>query len=145
MVEALLPNFYLPGTGLRGVPLYLLGDVAAYERYVYSEPRVGVTADFNALLQRMRQWRDRDVAAGGRLLAARTGTNTVVGLTRARQAVAAPAAGVLAFLPGIPPRTVTDRQGYVQARVDYLNYLFSSNAYLVAGADDAKPRAICSC
>jgi hypothetical protein len=45
-----------------------------------------------------------------------------------------PSAGTLGFLPGIPPRSVTDRQGYVQARVDYLNYLFSSNAYLVANA-----------
>lgn len=46
-----------------------------------------------------------------------------------------PAAGTLAFLPGIPLRSVTDRQGYVQARVDCLNHLFSSYAYLVAGAD----------
>jgi ABC-type lipoprotein release transport system permease subunit len=30
---------------------------------------------------------------------------------------------------------VSDRQGYVQARVDYLNYLFSSNAYLMTAAD----------
>ena len=56
-----------------------------------------------------------------------------------------------AFLPGIPPRSVTDRQGYVQARVDYLNHLFSSNAYLVAGAENPEirrlqlliPRIIC--
>jgi predicted lysophospholipase L1 biosynthesis ABC-type transport system permease subunit len=47
-------------------------------------------------------------------------------------------AGTLAFLPGIPPRTVTDRQGYVQARIDYLNYLFSENAYVVASADNPK-------
>jgi hypothetical protein len=31
---------------------------------------------------------------------------------------------------------VSDRQGFVQARVDYLNYLFSSNAYLVTSADN---------
>ena len=53
-----------------------------------------------------------------------------------RRALSLPSAGTLAFLPGIPPRSVTDRQGYVQARVDYLNHLFSSNAYLVAGADN---------
>jgi len=55
-----------------------------------------------------------------------------------RRAISLPSAGTLAFLPGIPPRSVTDRQGYVQARVDYLNHLFSSNAYLVAGADNAE-------
>ena len=62
------------------------------------------------------------------------GTNAVIGLNGARQAVTAPAAGVLAFLPGMPPKTVSDRQGYVQARVDYLNYLMGANAYLVSDA-----------
>src|SRR5437899_3636685 len=47
-------------------------------------------------------------------------------------------AAVLAFLTGIPPKSVNDRQGYVQARVDYLNYLFSSNAYLATMADNAQ-------
>jgi hypothetical protein len=32
---------------------------------------------------------------------------------------------------------VTDRQGYVQARIDYLNHLFSENAYVVASAHNA--------
>jgi hypothetical protein len=36
----------------------------------------------------------------------------------------------------LPPKSVSDRQGYVQARVDYLNYLFSSNAYLATSADN---------
>src|SRR5205823_9730788 len=44
----------------------------------------------------------------------------------------------LAFLPGLPPKSVSDRAGYVQARVDYLNYLFSSNAYLATSADNAQ-------
>jgi hypothetical protein len=59
-----------------------------------------------------------------------------LGVTTARRPVISPSAGVIAFLPGIPPRTVTDRQGYVQARIDYLNYLFSNNAYVVAGANN---------
>ena len=43
---------------------------------------------------------------------------------------------MLAFLPGLPPKSISDRQGFVQARVDYLNYLFSSNAYLATSADN---------
>lgn len=135
MVEALLPNFYLPGYGLRGVPLYLLGDVAAYQRHVYSEPRVGLTAAFDAMLQRMRVGDVATSASVADFWQLAPGTRTVVGLTRTRQPVDAPSAGTLAFLPGLPPKTVSDRQGYVQARIDYLNYLLGTNAYLAAAAD----------
>jgi hypothetical protein len=64
------------------------------------------------------------------------GTPVLLGMDGDRRAIDLPSAGTLGFLPGIPPRSVTDRQGYVQARVDYLNHLFSSNAYLVAGSDN---------
>jgi len=63
------------------------------------------------------------------------GYELLIGMDRNRGPVDAIASGVLAYLPGIPPRTVTDRQGYVQARIDYLNHLFNSNAYLVSAAD----------
>jgi hypothetical protein len=134
IIEALLPNFYLPGYGLRGVPLYLLGDGAAYQAHAYVEPRIGVTDAFASLLERVRRG---DVAMSqsvSEFWQLTPGSNAVIGLTGARQAVSAPAAGVLAFLPGMPPKTVSDRQGYVQARVDYLNYLMGTNAYLVSDA-----------
>src|SRR5262249_59243568 len=57
MVEAVLPSFYLPGYGLRGVPVYLLADVNAYRQRVYSEPRVGLSADFDDIVA--------DAASGG--------------------------------------------------------------------------------
>jgi len=66
----------------------------------------------------------------------------LLGLDPDRRAVASMAAGILAFLPGLPPKSVSDRQGYVQARVDYLNYLFSSNAYLATGADNPQIGAL---
>jgi len=134
MIEALLPHFYLPGYGLRGVPLYILADGAAYQAHVYSEPRVGVTADFATLLSRARGGEvamSQPVADFWQLA---PGTQAVIGLNSARQAIAAPTAGVLSFLPGMPPKTVSDRQGYVQARVDYLNYLMGTNAYLMTDA-----------
>ena len=73
------------------------------------------------------------------------GLPLLVGMDRNRAAIDATASGVLAFLPGIPPRTVTDRQGYVQARVDYLNHLFNSNAYLVAPRRHPAARSAWSC
>src|ERR671937_1038945 len=64
------------------------------------------------------------------------GSQMLLGLDPERRAVASKAAGMLAFLPGLPPKSVADRQGYVQARVDYLNYLFSSNAYLATSIEN---------
>lgn len=136
MVEAVLPNFYLPDYGLRGVPAYLLPDVADYERTVYVEAAVGLNAPFQALAGRL--------AAGDVLVSPpvakfkqlEPGETIRVGSSTARRSVTSRLAGTVAFLPGIPPRTVTDRQGYVQARIDYLNHLFSENAYLVAAADN---------
>ena len=138
MIEALLPDFYLPGYGLRGVPLFLLGDTAVYQTRVYSESRVGVSADFATMVGRMGAGEiamSQPVADFWQLS---PGTKVVVGLNRARQAISAPTAGVLAFLPGMPPKTVSDRQGFVQARVDYLNYLLETNAYLVTAANNSQ-------
>src|SRR5262249_14072045 len=53
MIEAVLPSFYLPGYGLRGVPLYLLADGEEYRPPVYSEPRGGLSADFDTIMSRL--------------------------------------------------------------------------------------------
>ena len=136
MVEALLPNFYLPGYGLRGVPLYLIGDASAYASNVYSEPEVGVSSDFGTLFSRLD---DGEVAlsqAVADFWEIPPGKPLVIGMNEVREAISAKTAGVLAFLPGMPPKTVSDRRGFVQARVDYLNYLLATNAYLVGEADN---------
>jgi hypothetical protein len=136
MVEAVLPTFYLPGYGLRGVPLYLLGRPEAYVADVYSEPAVGLSGAFKEIVARTGSGEvavSPPVADFWRL---DPGTPLLLGLDPERRAVATRTAGILAFLPGIPPKSVGDRQGYVQARVDYLNYLFSSNAYLATALDN---------
>ncbi|HEV8345125.1 MAG TPA: FtsX-like permease family protein [Vicinamibacterales bacterium] len=135
MIEAVLPSFYLPGYGLRGVPLYLLDDTERYRTNVYAEPSVGVSADFDTIVSRMRD----EVAVSPPVAdfwRVEPGSQMLLGLDPDRRAVGAKAAGVLAFLPGLPPKSVSDRQGFVQARVDYLNYLFSSNAYVATSADN---------
>jgi len=135
MIEAVLPSFYLPGYGLRGVPLYLLDDTERYRANVYAEPSVGLSADFDAIVSRTRD----EVAVSPPVAdfwRVEPGSQMLLGLDPDRRAVGAKAAGVLAFLPGLPPKSVSDRQGFVQARVDYLNYLFSSNAYVATIADN---------
>ena len=44
MYESVLPSFYLPGYGLKGVPLYLLGKSDDYLQDVYHEPQVGMSS-----------------------------------------------------------------------------------------------------
>jgi hypothetical protein len=135
MIEAVLPSFYLPGYGLRGVPLYLLGSAEEYRERVYSEPSVGLSDAFHTILARSSDHVavSPPVADFWRL---ETGSPMLLGLDAERRAVSSKTGGIVAFLPGLPPKSVTDRQGYVQARVDYLNYLFSSNAYLATSSDN---------
>jgi hypothetical protein len=136
MVEAILPNFFLPGYGFRGVPMYLVGDIGHYAENAYSEPELGLTGAFKPLLEKLKGGAvvvSPPVAEFWRL---NPGASVLVGMDDQRRTVFAPSAGTVAFLPGTPPRTVTDRQGYVQARLDYMNYLFSNNAYLVGSADN---------
>ena len=138
MIESVLPSFYLPGYGLRGVPLYLLEDVDKYRSLVYSEPTVGLSAPFQDVMS--------GAAKGGVAVSPPVadfwqldpGTPLVLGLDSERRATGTNTAGILGFLPGIPPKGINDRSGYVQARIDYLNYLFTTNAYLATGVSNAK-------
>jgi ABC-type lipoprotein release transport system permease subunit len=134
MLEGVLPNFYLPGHGLRGVPVYLLADVDTYLRTAYAEPELGVTGRYGDVVSKL---------GAGELLVSPPvadfwrigpGTPVMAGMDAERRIVSAPASGVVAFLSGMAPLTVSDRQGYVQARLDYLNHLFANNAYVAAGA-----------
>ncbi|HEY3168701.1 MAG TPA: FtsX-like permease family protein, partial [Candidatus Binatia bacterium] len=45
---------------------------------------------------------------------------------------------IVGFLPGMPPRSISDRQSYVSARIDYLNYLSSTDAYLTGTMDNQR-------
>ncbi|HTM24864.1 MAG TPA: FtsX-like permease family protein [Vicinamibacterales bacterium] len=138
MIESVLPSFYLPGYGLRGVPLYLLEDVDKYRSLVYSEPSVGLSASFQDVMS--------GAAKGGVAVSPPVadfwqldpGTPLVLGLDSERRATGTNTAGILGFLPGIPPKGINDRSGYVQARIDYLNYLFTTNAYLATGVSNPK-------
>jgi hypothetical protein len=142
MVEAVLPTFYLPGYGLRGVPLFLLGHPDQYRSSVYAEPSVGLSEPFDAIMARA----GRDEMAVSPPVAdfwqVTSGTPLLIGMDAERRAVSTNTAGILAFLPGIPPKSVSDRQGYVQARIDYLNYLFTTNAYLATSIENPKLKSL---
>jgi hypothetical protein len=138
LLEALLPNIYMPDYGLRGVPAYLLVNPGAYRQAVYSEPELGMTDRFDQLTARLEAGDVIVSPTVAQFKKLEPGRPVRLGVDGGKKSVAATVGGVVALLPGIPPRTVTDRQGYVQARIDYLNHLFTNNAYIVASADNPR-------
>lgn len=138
MVEAILPNFFLPGYGFRGVPMYLVLDIDRYLDVAYSEPELGLSEPFKALLDKVKSGGVAVSPPVADFWRIHPGANVLIGMDSQRRTLFAPSAGTVAFLPGTPPRTVTDRQGYVQARLDYMNHLFSNNAYLVGSAENPR-------
>lgn len=134
MLEGNLPNFYLPGHGLQGVPVYLVRNVDEYMRIAYSEDELGIGAKYQDLIAKLKHG---DVAVSmpvADFWRIQQGTPVLIGMDDERRVLSAPASGILAFLSGMPPLTVNDRQGYVQARLDYLNHLFANNAYVATSA-----------
>jgi hypothetical protein len=134
MVEGVLPNFYLPGRGLSGVPIYLLASVDDYLRIAYAEDELGIGGPYRELVARLARGEVAVSIPVAEFWRIRPGTPVMVGMDEERRVLSAPDSGVLAFLSGMPPITVSDRQGYVQARLDYLNHLFANNAYVVTSA-----------
>jgi hypothetical protein len=138
IVESILPSFYLPGYGLRGVPLYLLVDSGAYLKNTYSEPELGLGDKFGEILDRFANGEIAISQPISDFWQVSSGKSLILGRDDQQRTVSAGVGGVLAFLPGMPPQSVSDRQGYIQERVDYLNSLFQNNAYLAGAADAPK-------
>ena len=136
LFEAILPGFFFPGYGLSGVPLYLLDDPSRYLQNAIFEEKLGVSAKFSDVIKRLKE---EKIAASPPVAAFwNLGPDepVLLGADVNKKPVLIPAGGVLGFLPGMPPRSISDRQSYVSARIDYLNYLSSTDAYLVGDADN---------
>ncbi len=137
MPEVILQDFFLPGYGLRGVPLYLISEPDGYLDNVYSEPALGIGEPFREILTRLNAG---DVVVSppvAEFWELSRGSEITLGVNSQFETIGASVSGTVAFLSGMPMRSVTDREGYVQARVDYLNSLFTENGYLVASAENA--------
>ena len=138
IIEALLPGFFFPGYGLSGVPLYLIDDPERYLKTVFFDEKLGVGGNFSAIV---RDLKTEKVAASppvAEFWNLTSGDPVLLGADMDKKPVLVPGGGVIGFLPGMPPRSIADRQSFVSARIDYLNYLSSNDAYLVATADNPK-------
>jgi hypothetical protein len=134
--EAILPGFFFPGYGLSGVPLYLLDDPDRYLRTAIFEEKLGITDSFSQVIATAKHNKvlaSPPVAAFWNLAADEP---VLLGADLAKKPVLVPAGGIVGFLPGMPPRSISDRQSYVSARIDYLNHLASTDAYLAGTMDN---------
>jgi len=138
LFEAILPGFFFPGYGLSGVPLYLIDEPERYLQSAIFEEKLGVTGKFSDVIGEMKGQTivaSPPVAAFWNLSA---GEPVLLGADLNKKPVLVPASGVVGFLPGMPPRSISDRQSYVSARIDYLNYLSSTDAYLAGTMDNPR-------
>ena len=138
LFEAILPGFFFPGYGLSGVPLYLIDEPQRYLKNAIYEEKLGITGKFSEVigdLQGQTIVASPPVAAFWNLSA---GEPVLLGADLGKKPVLVPASGIVGFLPGMPPRSISDRQSYVAARIDYLNHLASTDAYLVGTMDNPR-------
>lgn len=136
--EALLPGFFFPGYGLSGVPLYLIDEPDRYLKTVYYEEKLGVRERFSAIIQTLKGEKVTSSPPVAEFWNLGSGEPVLLGADLERKPVLVPSGGVIGFLPGMPPRSISDRQSYVSARIDYLNYLSSTDAYLAATMDNPR-------
>ena len=137
MIEGLVEGLYMPDRGFSGLPMYLIDNPPNYLRAVYSEPALGEQAPFARLLQNMADGRVLASSPVGRYYKRVIDQPMPVGRTSAQAMARLPYGGSVYFLPGVPLRTVNDREGFISARVDYLNHLFTSSPYLVGDENNA--------
>ena len=138
LFEAILPGFFFPGYGLSGVPLYLIDEPQRYLKNAIFEEQLGVTGKFSDVIGELK---GRTVVASPPVAAfwnLSAGEPVLLGADLNKKPVLIPASGIVGFLPGMPPRGISDRQSYVSARIDYLNYLSSTDAYLAGAMDNER-------
>ncbi len=136
MVEGLVEGLYMPDRGFSGLPMYLLGDPERHLQSIYYEPNLGENGAFASILRRLS---DKRVAASQPMAVfyrKKHDEPMPVGRTIKGPIERLPYGGALHFLPGVPLRTVNDREGFVAARVDYLNHLLTNSPYLVGAASN---------
>ena len=138
MIEGITEGVYMPDRGFSGLPLYLLGNPDGYLKAVHAEQALGASEEFNPLIRRLNDDQVLASSSVSTFYKRNVGQPMPVGRSVNQQMERATFGGSLRFLPGLPLKTVNDREGFISARVDYLNHLFSSSPYLVAAA--ANPR-----
>ncbi|MBI4456748.1 MAG: hypothetical protein HY644_12730 [Acidobacteria bacterium] len=131
-----IPGIYMPGQS--GLALNVIQNPKDYLKLIFYEDRLGITARFSDII--------RSLEKGS--VSASQGLFQIRSIPRAQEAVLdywsngrvihVPLKDVIAFLPGQPALGIQNREGFVTAEVNYLNYLQRSEARIVMADDHAR-------
>ncbi len=138
LVEGLVDGLYMRGGGFNSVPIYLLGDTQSFLNNFYHERALGESGSFAGLINRLDAGEILLSTALADYWRRPVGSDMPVGRDQQGKMLTAVIGGTLRFMPGIPLASVNDRDSFVGARIDYLNYLFNNRAYIVAAADNPR-------
>jgi len=131
LFEGISDGVYMPGYGFNGLPLYFLPDTDSYLDSVYYEESLSQEGSFTALMDRLPDGYVVLSPAVASFINKRPGETTLLGRqTDGTNMVESAVGGAIWYLPGSPLVSVTDRESFDTARVDYVNHLFSNNAYM---------------
>lgn len=131
LFDGVSDGVYMPGYGFNGLPLYFIPDTQGYTDAVYHEESLAQQGTFTSLMDRLTSGEVVLSPAVASFINKAPGMATALG----RQIdgaglLRAGVAGAVWYLPGSPLVSVTDRESFDTARVDYVNYLFANNAYM---------------
>ena len=131
LFEGVSDGVYMPGYGFNGLPLYFIPDADDYMNAVYSEESLSQQGQFSELMSGLADGNVVMSPAVAEFTKKIPGESTILGRQiNGTDMVNATVGGGVWYLPGSPLVSVTDRESFDTARVDYVNYLFSNNAYM---------------
>jgi len=132
LLEGVTDGVYIPGYGFKGLPLYFIPDNKNYLNHVYYEQSLSQHGNFTQIIERLSDGQVIFSPVVSDFINKQEGELTSIGLhTNRTTMVDARLAGTVWYLPGSPLVSVTDRESFDAARVDYVNFLFTNNAYMV--------------
>ncbi len=138
LFEGVSDGVYIPGYGFNGLPLYFLPNPQEYSDTVYAEESLAQQGTFSELMSGIKLGKVILSPAVASFLEKAPGESTQLGRqTDGEKMVEATIAGATWYLPGSPLVSVTDRESFDAARVDYVNHLFSNNAYIALDPNQA--------
>ena len=135
--QFIVPDVYIPSQS--GLLLNVVEDPAEYVRTIYHEQTLGRTKPFAQIIGALGE---QKVSVSQGLLRLRQiplGRDIVLGSADDGSPVALRFDEVLAFLPGQPAVGIQQREGFVTAEIDYLNYVLGSDARIIAGSGPRGP------
>lgn len=132
LIQGVSDGVYVPGYGFNGLPIYFVPDAGAYLSNVEHENTLAPNGDFSGHIESLPSGRVLLSPAVASFSERNAGERMPLGRdTGGSTMVDAEVGGAVWYLPGSPLVSVTDRESFDAARIDYVNYLFTNNAYVV--------------